>query len=79
MIAVFTLVAIVQAASIILTLTNAHVFRRQREKQYAFLRTLGNDSALGTPGRLLLPMYLLATVCMSLVTLYLFAFQPHLL
>ena len=79
MIALIVAVAVFQGASLLLLALTLHVFRRQRTKDLAFLRAIGDETALGTPGRFVIPTYLFAAVATALGTLYLLIVQPHVL
>lgn len=79
MIAMLLSIILFQAASVLLMMLNIHLFRRQRRKYLQFVQDLGDATALGTPGKALIPLYATVTVVTSIATLYLFAFQPHLL
>lgn len=79
MIAVTVLIVVVQAVSVLFMMLVIHLFRRQRSKYDGLLRGMRNDTALGTPGRILIPLYIVVTLVVAVVTVYLFLFQPHLL
>lgn len=79
MIALIVSVAVFQGASLLFLALNLHAFRRQRSKDLAFLRAIGDETAMGTPGRFVVPSYLILTICSALGTLYLFIFPPHIL
>ncbi len=76
---ILVIVLIVQALSLLLLFLNIQIFRSQSEKYHLLLANLGNQSAWGRPGRILLPLYFLFTLGVTVVTTVLFLFQPHLL
>lgn len=79
MITASVLVFAVQALSLGLLLLNVHLFRVQSGKYRAFLRSLGNEDAWGTPGRFVLPAYIAGTVVATVAITLIFLFQPHIL
>lgn len=79
MIATMTIILIVQATSQLFMMLIIHVFRQQKSKYVVLLQNMGNDTALGTPGRILIPIYGFVTVMVAGMTLFLFVFQPHIL
>ena len=65
--------------SLLMMLVIVHFFRSQRSKYRSLVRNLGNAEAWGTPGKFLLPTYIVLTVVITLASLLIFIFQPHLL
>ncbi|MDO8648870.1 MAG: hypothetical protein Q7R81_03740 [Candidatus Peregrinibacteria bacterium] len=79
MITVLVIVLIVEALSLLLLFLNIQIFRSQSEKYRLLLSNLGDQSAWGRPGRILIPLYVLMTLGATAVTTIIFIFQPHLL
>lgn len=79
MIATAAFVFVAQALSLLLLLLNTHLFRAQKAKYESLLRDLGDEAALGNPGRFLIPAYVAVTIIATAAILFLFVFQPHLL
>ena len=79
MIAATAFIAVVQGLSLLLMLLTIHLFKRQWSKYDALLRGMGDETALGVPGRFIVPAYAAVTLAVAGITLYLFVFQPHLL
>lgn len=73
------LVICTQLISLMMLWMNIHVFRNQSKKYQSLMKTFGNEAAWGTPGKILLPLYVISTVIAAVVMMYLFVFQPHLL
>ncbi len=72
-------VVILEILSLLMMLIIVHFFRSQRNKYRRLVGNLGNAEAWGTPGKILLPCYIVLTVAITLVSLFVFIFQPHLL
>ncbi len=79
MIVIFTLLLILQALSLMLMIIITRVYHNRIGKFSALLRVLGDATAIKTTGRLLIPLYILMTLCISMITIGLFVWQPHLL
>ncbi len=79
MMTAFLIVLIAEALSLLLLFVNMQVFRSQSEKYRLLLSNLGDQSAWGKPGRILIPLYILLTLGVTTVTTVIFLFQPHLL
>jgi hypothetical protein len=79
MIATAAFVFVVQGLSLLLLILNVRLFRMQKAKYEVLLAKLGDENALGNPGRLIVPAYVLCTLAASAVIVALFVFQPHLL
>lgn len=79
MIATAAFVFAVQGLSLLLLILNARLFRTQKAKYEILLAKLGDEKALGNPGRFVVPAYVAATLAATAVIVALFAFQPHLL
>lgn len=77
MIATAALVFVVQGLSLLLLILNARLFRTQKAKYELLLAKLGDETALGTPGRFLVPAYVATTLAATGAMLALFVFQPH--
>jgi hypothetical protein len=79
MIAVAAFVFVVQGLSLLLLILNVRLFRMQKAKYEVLLAKLGDETALGTPGRFLVPTYVAATLVATGVIIAIFVFQPHIL
>ncbi len=79
MIASFAAVLALEALSLLLLLLNIQIFRSQSEKYRLLLADLGDQSAWGRPGRILMPLYVVLTIVVTAVSATVFAFQPHFL
>lgn len=79
MIAALVVVLVVEALSLLLLFINIQIFRSQSEKYRLLLANLGDQSAWGRPGRILIPLYILLTLVATVATTLTFLFQPHLL
>lgn len=76
---VLAVIIILEILSLLMMLIIVHFFRSQRSKYRSLVRNLGNAEAWGSPGKVLLPTYIALTIAITLATLFVFIFQPHLL
>lgn len=79
MITVLVIILVMEALSLFLLLINIKIFRSQSKKYRLLLANLGSQSALGKPGHILIPLYIVSTLGVTAVTTMIFIFQPHLL
>ncbi len=79
MIAALIAVLVLQAVSLLVLFINIEIFRSQSEKYRLLLSNLGDQSAWGRPGRVLIPLYIILVLCATVVTTLIFLFQPHVL
>lgn len=79
MIAALVFVLVVQVLSLLMLFLNVQVFRSQAEKYRMLLDHLEAGDAWGRPGRVLLPLYVVAVLGATVVTTLIFIFQPHIL
>lgn len=79
MVTVFVIVLVIEALSLLMLFINIQIFRGQSEKYRLLLANLGDQSAWGRPGRILIPLYVCLTLGATLVTTLIFILQPHLL
>ena len=79
MMATTAVVLILCAASLILMGVNVQVFRSQTRRYRLLFEHLENEEAWGRSGRILMPLYILSTIVITGISLYLFIAQPHLL
>lgn len=78
-IAVLAVVLSLEALSLLILFINIRIFRGQSEKYSLLLSNLGDQSAWGRPGRILIPLYVLLVLAATVATTLIFIFQPHLL
>lgn len=76
-IATAAFVFFMQGLSLLLLILNVRLFRIQRAKYELLLGELGDEKALGNPGRLIVPAYAATTLVAAAVIVALFLFQPH--
>ena len=79
MMAALVLVLIAEALSLLFLFLIIRIFRSQAEKYRLLLTNLGDQSAWGNPGRILIPLYIVLTLGATLITTLIFLSQPHLL
>jgi hypothetical protein len=75
----FVVILTMQSFSLLLLFLNIQIFRSQTEKYRLLLANFGNQSAWGTPGRFLVPIYIVITLSVTVASSLIFLFQPHLL
>lgn len=79
MIVAFAIVLLLNVASLLALGVVLQLYRRQSGKYRALCAQLGNATAWGRPGAVLLPIYVVTTVIVASLSLYLFIWQPHIL
>ena len=79
MMTVLVIVLMLEALSLLFLFLIVQIFRSQSEKYRLLLTNLGDQSAWGRPGRILIPVYVVLTLAATVVTTMIFIFQPHLL
>jgi hypothetical protein len=79
MIATLAIVLGIEAFSLLFLFLAIRIFRGQAEKYRLLLSRLGEQDVGSRPGRILIPLYVLVTVCATALTTMIFLFQPHLL
>ena len=79
MITALVLVLIAEALSLLFLFLTIRIFRSQAEKYRLLLTHLGDQSMWGSPGRILIPLYVVLTLSATVITTMIFLFQPHLL
>lgn len=72
-------VVVSELLSLLTMLIVLYFYRVQIKKYRALLVRLGNESGFLKVGRVLLPLYVFLTVILTIVTILLYLFQPHLL
>lgn len=72
-------ILIIEGLSLLMLFLNIQIFRSQSEKYRLLLANLGNQSAWGWPGKILIPLYIVLTLGTTAVTILIFIFQPHIL
>ncbi|MEK7591390.1 MAG: hypothetical protein AAB489_04250 [Patescibacteria group bacterium] len=77
MIAALAFILIVQSLSLLLLLVNFRIFRSQARKYHALLSRFGDETGWGSPGRILMPVYIVLTMVLSVSVVVLFIWQPH--
>lgn len=78
MTAAFAVVLVLEAFSLIWLAVNVQLYRTQLQKYRTLLSGFGDEKALGRPGKWILPLYVLLTIVLTLVTTLIFIWQPHL-
>lgn len=77
MMAALVIVLIVEMLSLLMLFLSVQVFRSQAEKYRLLLEGLEGRNGWGTPGRILLPLYILAILGSTIITMLIFIYQPH--
>lgn len=72
-------VFLIEVLSLLLLFVNVRIFRSQSNKYRLLLSGMGNQSAFGSPGRMLIPLYIALALGATIVTTLIFITQPHLL
>lgn len=75
----FVVILVIEAISLLILFLNVQIFRSQSGKYQALLIEMGDESGWGTPGRFIVPLYVLTVVGSVIVTTLVFVFQPHIL
>ncbi len=79
MIAMLATVIFIQLISLLLLWLNVRTFRNHAGKYQTLFAALGNENVWGTPGKILIPLYIVLAIGASIVTTLVFIFQPHFL
>ncbi len=79
MMAMLSVVLVIQALSLLILFINIQLFRSQSEKYSALFSSLDNEGAWGKPGRFTLLVYIICTLAFTAITTIIFISQPHLL
>lgn len=77
MIAALVIVLVLEVLSLLTLFLCVQVFRSQSEKYRLLLEGLEGRNGWGTPGRILLPLYILTILGSTVVTILIFMYQPH--
>ncbi len=72
-------VLLVESLSLLVLLVNVQIFRTKAAKYRALCSEFGGTSFWGIPGRVLLPLYVLLTIGVTIVSTAFFLWQPHIL
>lgn len=82
MTAVFTVIMVLEAASLMLLWVVAHAFRKMRGRHAQLFSAIeGSDQHRNTEvtSRVIFWIYVVSTFALTIVTLSLFIFQPHII